>query len=409
MPTSRLCIAPWIVASVVLTACSSPTASTPAAGGPGSAPAPVQSATWTELPDGPLSARRDAAAAWLGDGFVVVGGWADQPCPPADDCVTTVPAERDGARLDPDTGLWQPIIPAPVPVHGTNAVVVNGELFLLTVDIFDGGTTPRPDGSGRPSFLRYTPQTDAWSTLPPPPDPSARLVAAGNRVLAIHQTNEHDAIPDSSVDAVFDGESWSSLPADPLGPSFDREAIWLGGEVLLTARDLVPNPGADEPALVRLATLDSTLTRWTLLPDSDIIGGGVIGVAGRALFPTFGSADGGSAALWEHPAQFGGIFNPADQGWTDLPAPPGVSPGIPAHALDVLDGRAWAVGDLAFIDGALLDPVTGQWTLLPGLPATANDGAVIATGTDSILVWGGISFDDDPAGSNVDTGYLLRL
>jgi hypothetical protein len=51
-------------------------------------------------------------------------------------------------------------------------------------------------------------------------------------------------------------KSWSELPADPLSPSFDRSMAWSGRQLILFDHELVPNPGAEKPALTRVAALD---------------------------------------------------------------------------------------------------------------------------------------------------------
>lgn len=58
-----------------------------------------------------------------------------------------------------------------------------------------------------------------------------------------------------------------------MGPSFGTSAARLGNRLVLTAFDLVLNPGADGPSLTRPAVIDESLSRQTLLPDSDILGG----------------------------------------------------------------------------------------------------------------------------------------
>jgi hypothetical protein len=87
-------------------------------------PSPAQTPSaepgeWVELPVSPLSPRHGAAGAWVQQRFVLVGGWANPPCPPSASCLPPAkPALRDGARYDPATGTWQSIAKAPVPVSG---------------------------------------------------------------------------------------------------------------------------------------------------------------------------------------------------------------------------------------------------------------------------------------------------
>ena len=358
---------------------------------------------WAKLPTGPLSARRGSVGAWVGDKFLIVGGWSDQPCPPNADCNIAEPALRDGATYTPYSGVWQSIAPAPAPVSQYSSAVLNDDLYMLTFDVSNGGVKVGTDGRVLLSFLRYDLETNAWTTLPTPPSPGA-LVAVGDKMLAIPGSDENLV----GVDSVFDpaSQSWTALPDDPLGPSYDRQAVWLNDSVLLTAKDLVESPGAKGPSRVRLASLDSGFTSWNTLRDSEIIGIGPLAVAGRVVFPFYGSADGGDESPWTRPLAYGGIFNPADQTWTALPELPGPTP------IDEYDNGhpPQAVGNQVLIGGRLLlDPVTGTVTALPAPRWSERIEATVITGPDSILVWGGATYDAAAAGANHADGYLLGL
>lgn len=358
--------------------------------------------SWGELPTSPLSARRSSVGAWVEDRFLVVGGWSDQPCPPTADCAYSEPAQRDGASFNPYSGVWARIASAPVPVSEYSSAVVNGDLFLFAYDVADGGLQVDEDGQMLVSFLHYNLKSDAWTTLPSPPS-GGRLVAAGDRVLSISGSDENIVGPD----AVFDPETstWTVLPDDPLGPSYDREAVWLGDSLLLSAKAL-KSVGEDGPSLVRLATLNGTFTSWSALPDTRITGIGAIAVAGLAVFPFYGTTDQG-VALGAGDKAFaeGGIFNPADQTWSILPDLPADTP-----LLEYANGRPpQAVGDQVLIGGRfLLDPVAHDVTALPQPSWGERGEATVITGADSILVWGGATYDDF-AGENRADGYLLGL
>lgn len=221
-------------------------------------------AVWTAVPAGPLTARHSAVAAWVGGRFVVVGGRSGPACPAGADCAAPrEPAFRDGASLDPATGTWTRIAAAPVPVAappGPPPAVV-GDGVYLSMDN---------------AFLSYDPASDRWQRLRPPPV-TGQLVAAGDRLLLVTDSGRGDAAFDPRTGA------WRALPRDPLGPSFDRSVVWLGDRALLSAERLVPNPGAAAPALVRLASLDAGLSRWSALPDPGIIGWSPVVAAGRAV------------------------------------------------------------------------------------------------------------------------------
>lgn len=341
-------------------------------------PARTGSAAWTAAPTGPLAARHSVVATWVGGRFVVVGGRSGPPCPSNAGCAPPrEPALRDGAILDPAAGTWTRIAPAPVPVTGPGfpPVVVGGRVYLLT--------------DAPAAFLSYDPATDRWQRLRPPPVDGA-LVAAGGTVLVVPTQSGQGA------DAAFDPRSgrWRRLSRDPLGPSFDRSAARLGDRVLLSAKRLGADPGA--PALVRLATADAGLTRWSALPDSEIIGFAPVTAAGQVVWPYTGSADGGGG--WGRSYPEGGILDPATGSWRPLPAVPWPA-GPPTCC-------ATAVGDRVLVDGHLLQPATGEWTRVPPLPGGARNSATTAAGPDLLLVWGGATEQDDR--TPLATGYLLR-
>ncbi|WP_157720358.1 Kelch repeat-containing protein [Friedmanniella luteola] len=375
-----------LVACVLLPGCGSVADALPA-----EAPVfPAGVGAWSRLPPSPLSARHEAAGASLGGRFYVVGGWSDPPCPPAASCAAPArPPHRDGAAFDPATGRWRAIAPAPTPVGGVLQMTVVGQrLYVLT------GSLDRADSPV--SFLSYDPGADAWSTLPAPQLADPQLVAAGTKIVAVGCSDEQEA----AVDAVFDPvtERWRRLPDDPLGPSYGRSAAWLGDQLLLTASDLVPSPGADGPPLTRLAVLDDGLTDWTLLPDSDIVGGHPTWVADRVVFPMTGSEDGGTIGTWGRHHANGAILDPATGTWTSLPEPP--------EGRSALDGVIGSVGDRTLVGGQLLQPRTRTWTRVPAAPwgQGYRTSQTIVTGPDGVFVWGGSDEAD-----NLAEGYLLPL
>jgi hypothetical protein len=339
------------------------------------------------VPLGPLSARQDALAAWVAGRFVVFGGWSSSPCPPNASCVEPEePALRDGASFDPATGSWRPIADAPVPVAGPGVVVADGRVYVLTPD------QNRADSPA--SFLSYDIGRDIWRKLPRPPVDGA-LVAADGMVLIIGSTDDQRG----AVDAMFDPRkgSWREIPADPLGPSYDREAVWIGDRLLLAAKEFVPNPGSEGPSLVRLAVLDRTLVTWSALPDSEIIGWSPVAVAGRVVWPSPGSADGGGS--WGRSYAEGAIFDPSTGSWQPLPVPPrGWTPGLSCCAL--------AVAGRVLVGGHLLDPLTREWTRVPMLPGGPRRAATVAAGPDTPHGLGGVL--EKEGRTILATGYLLR-
>ncbi|WP_315094363.1 hypothetical protein [uncultured Cellulomonas sp.] len=334
---------------------------------------------WQPVAGSPLSARQDASVSWVGDRFVVVGGDDGPPCPPHADCAApTGQLLRDGATFDPATGAWEPIAEAPVPVAWPSVAVVGEVLYLLMDNEVQGASS---------AFLAYDRPADLWTTLPMPPDGTGRLVPVGGVLLAVPGSDEHALTTDAWFDPAT--TTWHRLPDDPLGPSFDRSITVVDDQIVLSAHDLVPSPGAHEPSLVRLAELDPTLSAWTVLAGGEVIGSDPVAAAGRLVFPDVGGADGGEIGNWGRTYPYGGIYDPASGAWSDLPDVPGRS--------------SWprlVVGDLVRVGDVLLDPVTGTTTPVPDAPWSGDDSPSLAASPDSVFAWGGMQ-------DRSTTGYLF--
>ncbi|MFT4294609.1 MAG: hypothetical protein QM582_04275 [Micropruina sp.] len=339
---------------------------------------------WVRIAAGPLSARWGAAGVWVDDRYLVVGGREGVPCPAGANCADRRKPLTDGALYDPATDSWQRIADAPSENGvGSQAVVVGTSVYLM---------------EGRPSrsLLRYDLASDAWRTYRLLESFSGTLVATDRAVILLSDTDEFGTVPDRVFDPA--DASWSTLPDDPLGSSFDRTAVWLGDRLLLAAHDLVDNPGGKKPSLMRLAELDATLTRWRTLADSPILGNGAqqLVVAGRVVWPSIGSADGGKVGNWGRAYPYGGILDPATGAWTELPEAGRKTGGLG-------DYRA-ATARLVTVAGNLLDPAARTWVDVPRLPDGERTEATVVGGPQSVLVWGG----SDGTVSRTE-GYLFRV
>ena len=339
------------------------------AGAPGKVGTSSLQGEWSSLPGSPLAPRSYAGGAWLGGRYFVVGGQLDQPCPPGASCLAPSRLLRDGASYDPQEGSWKAIADAPVSVSGAAVVVGVTMYFTVWVD-------------GSPSVYGYDTSVDAWTRVPSPSIGGGSLVAAGDRLVSIPYSDEQA----EAVDEVYDAgtRTWSRLPDDPLGRSFNRGAVWVDGKLLLLAHKLVANPGSEEPSLVRLAEFDFTTMSWRRLPDSEILGGGAVAVAGLVVFPDTGSADGGEVNNWGRRYPMGGIYDPATRGWSDLPELKDPPEGV----LYVWSDSS-VTGDGVLASGHLLDPVSRSWTLLEPPPGGNLQGQSVFAGPEGVLVFGG--------------------
>ncbi|MCU1404613.1 MAG: hypothetical protein JWQ43_916 [Glaciihabitans sp.] len=221
-------------------------------------------------------------------------------------------------------------------------------------------------------------------------------------MLAVNNSDEGG----ESRDAVFDPstDSWQTLPANPMGPSYDRQAVWLGDRLLFTSKDLVPSPGAEGPSIVRMAQLDGDLARWSVLPDSEVLGDSPIAVGERVVFPYAGSADGGAVDGWGKVYHYGAVFDPAESLWEPLPVSDNSSAPSGGVGLDLVGETV--VGDRLFnLDSStLFDPASGEVSELPALPGAPRYAAAVLANSTTIIVWGGIE-----GAENLNGGYILEL
>ena len=337
-----------------------------AAAGPGKANTVGE---WSRLSGSPLAPRSFAGGAWLGGRYFLIGGQLDQPCPPAASCIAPSRLLRDGASYDPQTSTWNAIADAPVSISGS-AVAVGATLYF----------TVWTDGAA--SVYGYDTSADTWARVPSPSAGGGSLVAAGERLVSIAYSDERGVAVDEVYDAAT--RTWSKLPDDPLGRSFNRGAVWVNDKLLLLAQRLVANPGSEKPSFVRLAEFDFAASVWRRLPDSAVIGGGTVAVAGLVVFPDTGSADGGEVNNWGRSYPMGGIYNPAAGTWRDLPTlknPPG--------GLLYVWSDSSVMGDRVLASGHLLDPISRSWTVLEPPPGGNLQGQTVVAGPEGILVFGG--------------------
>ena len=307
------------------------------------APPPAGEPGWEALPEAPLVPRLDAVTAWTGSEALFLGGDLGATCPEGAACDRQVVAARDGAAFDPSEGSWRRLADAPSPIEPQAAhAVVDDAVFVAT--------------QGR--LLSYDASDDIWTDHPAPPGGLGyvRLATDGERVFAVRGERRAIDPPDHLYDPST--RTWTPVPEDPLGPGFDRMVTATAAGLVLTAHELVENPGADGPSFVRAAVLDPASLRWSRLPDSEQLGGGRWTWTGRRMLdPTPGGADGGEIGNYGRTIPFGGALDPASGGWAPLPDPPAApSGGWPVQALG---------GPLAAVDGWLYDDRTEAWAELP--------------------------------------------
>lgn len=324
--------------------------------------------SWQPLPGSPLSPRHEALSFAVDGLVLIVGGRDTRPCPAGADCAgPRKPPLRDGAAFDPRTGTWTAIEDAPVPLGSASGTVLGDTLYLWV-----SGFADRP--TAQPAFLAYHAEDDRWEELPLPPGAEGlldhHLVAAGEVVVAYSGSQENGVLPDLIYDPA--GGTWAELGPDPLTPSFDRTLVWTGEELVLLGIADVPNPGAEEPALYRAATIDLSTGHWSDSVTSEIVGWNPVWFwAGQQVVnPTIGSADGGGIGNWGREYPFGGTFDPRTGDWSSLP-------NAPSRNGDYVGVSAGDETVLVSAEGWVLDLATGRWTSLPRPPSAAEDGEAV--------------------------------
>lgn len=338
-------------------------------GAPGEASPSIPAQTgWERLDDLPLSKRTGPVTVWTGREVIAFGGDPGTPCPPNADCVQTNPMARDGAALDPDTGHWRSLSSAPIGIEPYAPSALVGDHLFVKV---------------REKVLDYDVRRDAWSTLPRTVSDWYDLVADGDRLVLVSGSDEQEVRADLTYDVAK--KRWSELPEDPIGPAFDRGMVASPSGLVLTAKKLVPNPGAgDQPSFVLAAMLDPKSGQWRRLPDGDLLGGGRTAVVGdRLIMPSPDASNGGGDGAGDYGRliPFGGVLDLEDDTWHRLPnAPRYLGGGWPVDA---------SGSRLIAAEGYVYDDASGSWLEVPRPPGAAErPGPAVWVG-DRLVVVGG--------------------
>jgi hypothetical protein len=183
--------------------------------------------TWRELPPSGLSVRLGAAVVWTGRGLFVWGGWTRE---------SQASRLPDGALLDPQTGTWTPVAPAPIANRATPAAAITpGGVFVWGGD--------GPNGEQLADGATFDPASNSWRTLPAGPmAPTNNPHAAwtGHEVFVAGQHVDVAASVVSFSSAAFDlaTSTWHAVPAPP--GEGDAQTVhmlefvgWTGTDVLL--------------------------------------------------------------------------------------------------------------------------------------------------------------------------------
>jgi hypothetical protein len=329
---------------------------------------------WTSVAEAPIPARHDAAGVWTGTEVLVAGGTTVRPCPPGTDCAEPDGGERaDGAAYDPASDSWRTIAPAPEAFVSTQAVWSGEEMVVVTAT----------------SALAYDPAADTWRVLDPPPEPRyepAPPVVTDQGIVLV----SYDQLPRRGrSDVVLDPTtgSWTTLPRDPFGESYDRSMAWDGQRLWLLSMAVEGHFEAYDGSSSRLAVLEGGLAagEWRVVDPQtpEMVQGQVLWWADDRLVVPAGRYGGGAVRTLDTGAEE----------WADATAPEG-DPERGCVVPRVGPGSAWTA------DGDELTALRGDRTVaVPDCSALPDPDVAVWAG-DDLLLWGGPNpaFDGNTAG-----------
>jgi len=297
------------------------------------------SATWSRLPEPPLTRRGRAAGTWTGTEMVVAGGMASP-----DGAQHNASPATDGAAWNPTTGSWHHIAPLPVPLAGwTHESFWTGTDLLVWSSVPTEGSTP-----GVEQFLDYSPGSDSWRILPNSglsTRQGAVVVWAGTQ-LFVWGGLDASQVP-LADGARFDPASgaWVRLPRAPVAARGFAAAVWTGSQVLIWGGQSGPGSQVGQG----VAYTPSTGT-WQALPLSPLRAKErPTGVwSGRFFYVIGGAAGPRGGDTWPVPGPGAAAYDPITRVWTVLPTAP-VDPSAPNRSSSPADNepatqRADAIG-----------------------------------------------------------------
>lgn len=178
-----------------------------------------QSGEWEAMPPAPVPTRQWHTTTWTGTEMIVWGG-TDLVGDDMD----------DGAAYNPVTKMWRTLADAPIAgrVHH-DATWTGDELVIL-----GGSSGP----STAASAAAYDPATDTWRTLPPLPVKGrydTEAVWTGEYVVVWGGYDYYGGAGTLGDGAFYNpaSDSWTRLPAAPLGARCHPQLVAYGGGVIV--------------------------------------------------------------------------------------------------------------------------------------------------------------------------------
>jgi hypothetical protein len=238
-------------------------------------------------------------------------------------------------------------------------------------------TLVEPTTANDPSPLTVASTPAEWEALPPAPlrrREQQLVIAMGTEVLVAGGANREVRIFEG---AVFDGNSWRTIPSAPSVLTDSAPAVWTGSAVVALGDDgqvVSFTPGTDQWKVVSKEAATPRTGATAVWSGTEFL------VAG-GTDPRITATANEASPLLEAAA-----FNPATRRWRTLPAPPGADPLLGPSAWS---GTEWIRAAAAPINGQLaatkvgaFDPAANQWRMLPDVPgqvsAIAEVGSAVA-------------------------------
>ena len=341
-----------------------------------------QASSWTDVPDGPLSARSRPVIVWTGSEVIVWsgtdgnGGFFD-----------------DGAVYDPAQRRWTSMSRPPTSLLYPKGVWAGDRMLVMGMAGFDVGQITQRKAMG----LSYDPSTDSWTALSETPlmtEGDQAVVWAGDRMIVWGGgIGELPVADGASYDPRTD--RWEMLPASPLSARLSPLGAWTGDRMILWG-----GTGGEEgsgPAPVDGATYDPASRTWSM-------------IAGGAPLtePILGSVWTGTA-LVVIGERSSAKYDPVGDTWVALegfPLAPRFSPIVNSAGRDIVVVWGGQQPDGTTVgDGAVLDLRTAAWTALPaGSGSERADAASTWTGS-SVFVWGGVRGRSYSDWQRLDDGF----
>ena len=236
-----------------------------------------------------------------------------------------------------------------------------------------GGDTAEPDGLPTGTEMTSEPVSATTVAAAIGAAPTAASVPTSSSAVTLATVTSSTAAPASS---------WRMMAASPLSPRSFPVSAWTGNELVVWSG--VPSTsdecGMDEgggslcgdPAVFDGAAYSPATDTWRTIADGPVPAGG----APTQVIPQ-GVWTGTELVVWGGwGLPIAAAYDPVSDSWRDLP--PGPLADREQHAVVAWDGRVAVLGGRQplgpgelqpRLDGAVLDPRTGEWSSLPELPA----------------------------------------